>query len=274
MGVGQSTNWGLVSGGLSLLKRMLKNLFPFLFSSKTYLAYGVEEGPNRYPLYAARNPLMAAYIHQEASTHSHPIRVLDVGCRDGSLLLYCRHNHSSVEFHGMDHARSNLKTALGRGYHSGLAYDIRDRPFPYKNNCFDAVICSHVLEHLERPGSVLDELHRIMKKGGLLVVGTPTDPLPLLLWRRHIIPIYDPKRGKQEAGKIFGHVSFFSLRELKRLLTSHGFVPEDARGNYFIRSRGLFLENYKWWYELNQCWGRVFPGLGGHVTVKARSYSK
>jgi len=253
-----------------LLKKLLQKLFPFLFSSKTYLAYGVEESPNKYPLDKARYPLMAKYIHEESLKHQDPTCVLDIGCRDGNMLLYCQHNHSNVEFHGMDITKKDLEMAIERGYKSGFEHDIRNRPFPYRDGFFDAVLCSHILEHLEQPGEVLEELNRVMKKGGLLIVGVPIGLLPGILWRRHITPLYNPRKRKEEALKRFQHVSFFSLPELKQLLKKYHFHTEEARGDFCIRARKFFLENYKWWYDFNQWWGRVFPGVLGHVTVKAR----
>jgi ubiquinone/menaquinone biosynthesis C-methylase UbiE len=253
-----------------LFKKILQKLFPFLFSSKTHLAYGVEESPNKYPLDKARYPLMASYIHEESLRADAPLRVLDVGCRDGNMLLYCKHNGSNVEFHGMDITKKDLETAIETGYKSGFQHDIRNRPFPYKDDFFDAVICSHILEHLEHPGEVLEELGRVMKKGGLLIVGVPIGLLPGILWRRYVTPIYNPRKRKEEILKRFGHVSCFTLPELKRLLKKYGFLAQEARGDYFIRARKFCLEDQKWWFDFNQWWGKRFPGVLGYVNVKAR----
>ena len=69
-----------------MIKKILKAIFPFLFSSKTYLAYGVEEAVNLYPLDKARYPLMASFIQQEFLRLKRPLRILDIGCRDGNML--------------------------------------------------------------------------------------------------------------------------------------------------------------------------------------------
>jgi len=253
-----------------LFKKILQKLFPFLFSKTTHLAYGVEESPNKYPLDKARYPLMASYIHEESLKHEAPLRILDIGCRDGNMSLYCNHNGSNVEFHGMDITQKDLEMAIDRGYKSGFQHDIRNHPFPYKDDYFDAVICSHILEHLESPGETLEELNRVMKNESLLIVGVPIGLLPGILWRRHITPLYNARKRKKEALRRFEHVSFFSLTELKKLLKKYGFRTEEARGNYVIRARKFFLEDQKWWYDFNQWWGKVFPGVLGHVTLKAR----
>lgn len=253
-----------------MLKKLLQKLFPFMFSTKTYLAFGVEEAPTRYPINKARYPLMASFIHKEFLKQGRTLQVLDVGCRDGNMLLYCRQNGSGAEFHGMDITKKDLEKALACGYKSAFEHNICVRPFPYKDGFFDIAICSHILEHLEDPGAVLTELKRVMKPGGLLIVGVPIGLLPGILWRRHITPLYNSRKRKAEALRRFEHVSFFSLPELKALLKKHGFTTEEARGDFCIRARKFFLENYKWWFDLNQLWGKVFPGVLGHVSVRAR----
>jgi SAM-dependent methyltransferase len=253
-----------------MFKKILQKLFPFLFSKKTHLAFGVEESPNRWPLDKARYPLMASLIHQESLKKQRKLRVLDLGCRDGNMLAYCRKNNSDVEFFGMDIVAKGLETALERGFKSVSEFDIRNRPYPYADDYFDVVICSHILEHLEEPGSVLDEVRRVLKDDGMLIVGVPIGLLPGILWRRHITPLLNPRKTVKETLKRYGHVTFFSLPELKRLLKQHGFQTEEARGDFMIRARKFFLEDHKWWFDLNQAYGKLFPGVLGHVTVRTR----
>lgn len=46
-------------------------------------------------------------------------------------------------------------------------------PWPFKANSCDEFYCSHVLEHLQEPVKAINEMHRILKKGGELVVIAP-----------------------------------------------------------------------------------------------------
>jgi glycosyltransferase involved in cell wall biosynthesis/SAM-dependent methyltransferase len=52
--------------------------------------------------------------------------------------------------------------------------DITD--IPYDEGTFDAVICSHVLEHVADDRKALSELHRVLAGGGWAVVAVPVDP--------------------------------------------------------------------------------------------------
>lgn len=245
--------------------------FRFLFSSKTHLAFGVEESPNKYPVEKSRYLVAASFIRDEYLKKDGSFRVLDIGCNEGMAILYNRKAGVEAEFYGIDILPEKKEKALSRGYRQVLLEDIRGCDFgQFEDGFFDVVICSHILEHLEDPGAVLDKIRRIMKKGGMLIVGVPIGLLPGILWRRYVTPLYNRRKRKEEALKKFGHVSFFSLPELKGLLKKHGFSTEEARGDYFMRVRGFFIENYKWWFDLNQLYGKVFPGLLGHVSVKAR----
>ncbi len=50
---------------------------------------------------------------------------------------------------------------------------------PFKDESFDEVLASHVLEHLFDMGGALREIHRVLKRGGKLIVVAPygTDKL-------------------------------------------------------------------------------------------------
>jgi len=44
---------------------------------------------------------------------------------------------------------------------------------PFKNNSFDIVLCTEVIEHVENQVKAFDEMFRVLKKGGYLVLTTP-----------------------------------------------------------------------------------------------------
>jgi SAM-dependent methyltransferase len=53
---------------------------------------------------------------------------------------------------------------------------------PVDDGSFDAIVCTEVLEHVPEPGTVLAELHRIVRPGGVLLVTVP------LVWFLHEEP--------------------------------------------------------------------------------------
>ncbi len=72
----------------------------------------------------------------------------------------------------------------------GIDRDVDLRPdaqakseeLPFKTNCFDAVICTEVLEHLQEPGKCMLEIYRVLKTGGYAYITVPQS------WGMHYEP--------------------------------------------------------------------------------------
>lgn len=59
------------------------------------------------------------------------------------------------------------------GTDADILQDLDDLPYPFEEDAFDAVIARHVIEHLEAPLAVMEELHRITRPGGTVFIVTP-----------------------------------------------------------------------------------------------------
>jgi len=99
---------------------------------------------------------------------------LDVGCGAGNLLPYL-----SGRITGIDLSDSLLEQA--RTLVSGRA-DIKilkgnAEALPFEDNTFDALLCSEVLEHVEHPDKVLDEIHRVARPGAMFLLTVPNERL-------------------------------------------------------------------------------------------------
>jgi SAM-dependent methyltransferase len=57
--------------------------------------------------------------------------------------------------------------------HVDIIHDLNTIPYPFNDNEFDYVEMSHILEHLDRPLEVLNEVYRITKNGGIIRIITP-----------------------------------------------------------------------------------------------------
>lgn len=89
------------------------------------------------------------------STTASPQSILEMGC--GKRKVY----PDSI---GLDICVSS---------HADVIHDLNDFPYPFEDSKFDIVTCIHVLEHLNDVIKTVEEIHRILKSGGLLIVEVP-----------------------------------------------------------------------------------------------------
>lgn len=54
-----------------------------------------------------------------------------------------------------------------------IVHDLNSFPWPIDDDEFDVIYATHVLEHLEDVIKIMEELHRILKPGGRLIIETP-----------------------------------------------------------------------------------------------------
>ena len=92
---------------------------------------------------------------------------VDVGCGLGGMF-----RHSSCKrCIGLD------VNPFAVDYLVRLGYDARiinkDGTFPLESSSTDAIVCDQVIEHIVDPTTILHECKRILKPGGLFLVGVP-----------------------------------------------------------------------------------------------------
>ncbi len=129
------------------------------------------------PGFAARASFIAAMV-EESKAES----ILDVGCGRGfylkllSIFPFVK-KLTGVEIRAdyADKARELTKDDNRIAIVEGSIYEL-----PFKNNSFDLIICSEVLEHLENDMSGLVELNRVLKPGGKIIITVPNKNFPFL----------------------------------------------------------------------------------------------
>lgn len=95
-----------------------------------------------------------------------------------------------------------------------MHFDVQQ--IPLEAESFDAIICNHIMEHVEDDGKALRELHRILRRGGWGVILSPVD-----LEREHTFEddtITDPAErtrifGQYDHRRIYGRDYAERLRE-------------------------------------------------------------
>lgn len=84
----------------------------------------------------------------------------------------------------------------------------------FKNNFFDIIICSHVLEHIPDDIKAINEMHRVLKKDGLLFISVPIDGDQTKVWSQEKIKEVHEKRKTIEYRdhyRTYGRIDAFNL---------------------------------------------------------------
>lgn len=150
-----------------------------------------------------------------------PGRFLDVGCGAGHILAAAKKD-------GWDAIGLEIDREAFKNTAKLWKLDIRSvflADAGLSDNYFDWIRARYVFEHLPQPGSVLQEIYRVLKPGGILTIDVPNQGGFSSLVRIFL--------GKEQGlGQIYGyldppiHVIGYSPRTMKFLLEKNGFeVP-------------------------------------------------
>jgi ubiquinone/menaquinone biosynthesis C-methylase UbiE len=169
--------------------------------------------------------------HLEASS-----RVLEIGCGAGNLLLQATVPGSypvalDLSMQALTFVRSRLEEASSSPEApSGFACtQAIGESLPLKDESFDCVLMSEVIEHLEAPQISIGEAARVLCPGGRLLVTTPNyrSFWPLMEWTVDRLNMAPKMAGEQ-------HISRFNPSSLKSLLIESGLDIEYAGSIYHL----------------------------------------
>lgn len=145
--------------------------------------------------------------------------ILDVGCGSSRILSGLENGI------GLDIQPAKLRYARrhGKPLVNASIYAL-----PFKDNAFDCVVCSQVIEHLPPGEQPFLEMSRVLQRGGRLVIGTPD--YATLSWRimEHLYRFFAPGGYAEE------HITHYSKSGLIELLQDQGFALQEI--HYVCRS--------------------------------------
>jgi SAM-dependent methyltransferase len=189
---------------------------------------------------------------------------LDLGCAQGTLSYFLRRRggfwlSADQDFLNLKSSQTLLKENL---------IQIKEGPLPFKTSSFDMVVCLDYLEHVEDDDLCLEEIHRVLKDSGQLILSTPqTGRLFLLHKIRSLLGLKMEFYGHKREG--------YSLETLHRKLGKAGFSIFSVKNfsRFFTESLELIL---------NVFYIKVFrpkvsaPLRDGHIrpTTSEEFYSK
>jgi len=159
---------------------------------------------------------------------SAPLRILDVGCAQGTLaLMLAERGHRVVAVdirqQFLDYARSRHS----RGDIEFLCANALEDDLP---GPFELVFANQIVEHLVYPDRLLDRLRNALAPGGRLVITTPNGA-----YVKNRLPSYDdlgdPRHWEhlQFTADGDGHFYAYRAQELERIFIQAGFEAVEVR---------------------------------------------
>jgi ubiquinone/menaquinone biosynthesis C-methylase UbiE len=109
--------------------------------------------------------MMQKQIHKDSI-------VLDAGCGKGYNTSFF--SSYAKKIYAIDLIKNNIQYAKQKYPNDNVYFTIGDVDNTcYIDNCFDVVYSCWVMEHLKNPQRFIDEIYRILKTGGILIIWTP-----------------------------------------------------------------------------------------------------
>jgi 2-polyprenyl-3-methyl-5-hydroxy-6-metoxy-1,4-benzoquinol methylase len=145
------------------------------------------------------------------------LRLLDVGCSSGATVWIAQ--NMGLQAEGVEPMEQPIAKAkeMGLNVHHGLLHEIA-----LPDNSFDVITLFEVVEHIEHPINLLNECHRILRPGGILVIGTGNTASWTQMIRGNAWDFFD----MQQHGS---HISFFNCQSITALAKNTGFGIEKIK---------------------------------------------
>ncbi len=159
------------------------------------------------------------YINKFKTIHGSTI--LELGCGSGGSL-------SQLESHGARVTGIEIDPSLVKLTNSRIktlknAYCVQADGFylPFPDGTFDICIFSHVLEHVPDPHKMVEEIHRVLKVGGIALIEFPNRLYPIELHGNLVLMPYVPLKIAKLYATILRSMWFISDEYKSRLYVMH-----------------------------------------------------
>lgn len=172
-------------------------------------------------------------------------RILDHGCGTGRHVKYL--TDQGFEVIGTDFSQKAIKEA--KKLCLSAKFVVSDMSVvPFDNNFFDAIICSHLIQHglKESRKKAISEMKRTLKPKGLILIRTTSRT---------------QKSKSYKQGKKIEPFTYVNIPELPDGKTPHHYFSEDELKSYFTDFKILSLEHKIHYPTKDDPWQMEFESL-------------
>lgn len=143
--------------------------------------------------------------------------ILDLGCNEAILSDFLDEKHKP-NYEGMDADLEAINKAKKNGK-KVRQLDLNKQKIPLKNNSKETVFALDILEHLIEPENALKEIHRVLKKGGNVIISIPHDYYLVNFLRMFLLD--KPIIFESSALKKGTHIHFLTLKMSRNLVSKY-----------------------------------------------------
>ena len=151
-------------------------------------------------------------------------KVLEVGCANGPYTF--QFSSSGYTMTGLDLSEKNILEAKKRNKLLGKNCEFicgDAHHLPFEDETFDVVISISAIRYVPNPDKAINEMYRVVKKGGKVIVDFPNKKSP---WFKHLKPliartshIHDNHYSVSEVRDMFSENKFLNIRNEVILFT-------------------------------------------------------
>ncbi|MBI2106991.1 class I SAM-dependent methyltransferase [Candidatus Woesearchaeota archaeon] len=136
-------------------------------------------------------------------------KILDVGCGDGALYNIIKGRCKN--YYGVDISKTALSQIKDKKVNMRVV-NINEEKLPFQDNFFDYVVCLDVIEHVFDPIKLIEEIFRVTKKEGFVIISTPN-----IRYYKHILKLIFgrfPKTSGDPEHYDGGHLHYFTYKDI------------------------------------------------------------
>jgi 2-polyprenyl-3-methyl-5-hydroxy-6-metoxy-1,4-benzoquinol methylase len=183
-------------------------------------------------IYNGRFGFISTLIKEFCQKNTNSVNLIDLGCGDGVWLNRLSElGIKNLQLTGLDYneLRINRARTILKSNIKLITSDIQK----LGDEKFDIVLLNHVIEHIQEDEALLNKIRTILRKDGILILGTPNEGNYLMQRRNRKYGIF----------LTTDHVHFYTEKEISNKISNASFkIMKTYRDPLYIGNDNLFYK--------------------------------